>query len=394
MGEEKSDARLRSAVRSAVGGAVGATVGRAGHAARDFSQATVRDYIDDLEPYLIDETVPRIVEGVTPLLVDQVVPEVIDGVTEHLIEVTVPAVLAGLTPALVAELLPRILNDLEPYLQQELAPELVDALMPKIQAELAPQVVDALMPKIQAEVVPAILDEIVDDPRLRNLIREQSQGLFLDAIERLRNVVARVDDKAENFGRHVFGRAPRVAAVGTGDAPPEGRRLIYAGAVSRSVAFLLDISLVSFSISLGLNLLLGLQQGFFDSSTTSLDGLASLVVLFATPTYFALAWWLAGSTVGDFLMGLRICRRNGERLGFVASWVRSWTLLLFLIIWVVGMLPTAFSTNRRSWLDRVTRTQARYVGRPLWKSLASPAVASPAVAGTAVTGVAAPGRTE
>ena len=66
MGEEKSDARLRSAVRSAVGGAVGATVGRAGHAARDFSQATVRDYIDDLEPYLIDETVPRIVEGVTP----------------------------------------------------------------------------------------------------------------------------------------------------------------------------------------------------------------------------------------------------------------------------------------------------------------------------------------
>jgi len=55
----------------------------------------------------------------------------------------------------------------------------------------------------------------------------------------------------------------------------------------------------------------------------------------------------------------------------------------------VGMLPTAFSTNRRSWLDRVTRTQARYVGRPLWKSLASPAVA-----GTAVTGVAAPGPTD
>ncbi len=407
MGEDKSDARLRSAVRNAVGGAVEATVGRAGHAARDFSQATVRDYIDDLEPYLIDETVPRIVEGVTPLLVDQVVPEIIDGVTEHLIEVTVPAVLAGLTPALVAELLPRILNDLEPYLQEQLAPELVDALMPKIQEELAPQlvdalmpkiqeelapqVVDALMPKIQAEVVPAILDEIVDDPRLRNLIREQSQGLFLDALERLRNVVARVDDGAENFGRRLFGRAPRAAGVGNGEvgdgvAPPVGRRIIYAGAVSRSVAFMLDISLVSFSISLGLNLLLGLQQGFFDSSTTSLDGLASLVVLFATPTYFALAWWLAGSTVGDFLMGLRICRRNGARLGFVASWVRSWTLLLFLIVWIVGMLPTAFSTNRRSWLDRATRTQARYVGRPLWKSLASPPVASPPVAGPAVSG--------
>ena len=411
MGEDKPDARLRSAMRAAVGGAVEATVGRAGHAARDFSQATVRDYIDDLEPYLIDETVPRIVEGVTPLLVQQVVPEVIDGVTEHLIDVTVPAVLAGLTPALVAELLPRILSDLEPYLQQELAPDLVDALMPKIQAELAPQVVDALMPKIQAElapqvvdalmpkiqselapqvvdalmpkiqaeVVPAILDEIVDDPRVRNLIREQSQGLFLDAIERLRTVAAKVDDATENFGRRIFRRPPRPAASGPGPTLPEGRRIIYAGAVSRSVAFVLDISLVSFSIGLGLNLLLGLQQGFFENSTTSLDGLASLVVLFATPTYFALCWWLAGSTVGDFLMGLRICRRNGERLGFLASWVRSWTLLLFLIVWMVGMLPTAFSRDRRSWLDRVTRTQARYVGRPLWKPLGSGGVTGPAM---------------
>ena len=379
MGEDKPDARLRSAMRAAVGGAVEATVGRAGHAARDFSQATVRDYIDDLEPYLIDETVPRIVEGVTPLLVQQVVPEVIDGVTEHLIDVTVPAVLAGLTPALVAELLPRILSDLEPYLQQELAPDLVDALMPKIQAELAPQVVDALMPKIQSEVVPAILDEIVDDPRVRNLIREQSQGLFLDAIERLRTVAAKVDDTTENFGRRIFRRPPRPAASGPGPTLPEGRRIIYAGAVSRSVAFVLDISLVSFSIGLGLNLLLGLQQGFFENSTTSLDGLASLVVLFATPTYFALCWWLAGSTVGDFLMGLRICRRNGERLGFLASWVRSWTLLLFLIVWMVGMLPTAFSRDRRSWLDRVTRTQARYVGRPLWKPLGSGGVTGPAM---------------
>ena len=363
MGEDKPDARLRSAMRAAVGGAVEATVGRAGHAARDFSQATVRDYIDDLEPYLIDETVPRIVEGVTPLLVQQVVPEVIDGVTEHLIDVTVPAVLAGLTPALVAELLPRILSDLEPYLQQELAPDLVDALMPKI----------------QAEVVPAILDEIVDDPRVRNLIREQSQGLFLDAIERLRTVAAKVDDATENFGRRIFRRPPRPAASGPGPTLPEGRRIIYAGAVSRSVAFVLDISLVSFSIGLGLNLLLGLQQGFFENSTTSLDGLASLVVLFATPTYFALCWWLAGSTVGDFLMGLRICRRNGERLGFLASWVRSWTLLLFLIVWMVGMLPTAFSRDRRSWLDRVTRTQARYVGRPLWKPLGSGGVTGPAM---------------
>ena len=379
MGEDKPDARLRSAMRAAVGGAVEATVGRAGHAARDFSQATVRDYIDDLEPYLIDETVPRIVEGVTPLLVQQVVPEVIDGVTEHLIDVTVPAVLAGLTPALVAELLPRILSDLEPYLQQELAPQVVDALMPKIQAELAPQVVDALMPKIQSEVVPAILDEIVDDPRVRNLIREQSQGLFLDAIERLRTVAAKVDDATENFGRRIFRRPPRPAASGPGPTLPEGRRIIYAGAVSRSVAFVLDISLVSFSIGLGLNLLLGLQQGFFENSTTSLDGLASLVVLFATPTYFALCWWLAGSTVGDFLMGLRICRRNGERLGFLASWVRSWTLLLFLIVWMVGMLPTAFSRDRRSWLDRVTRTQARYVGRPLWKPLGSGGVTGPAM---------------
>ena len=65
------------------------------------------------------------------------------------------------------------------------------------------------MPKIRTEVVPLILDDIVDDPRVRDLIREQSQGLFLDALESVRENLADADVLVERVGRRLLRRPPR-----------------------------------------------------------------------------------------------------------------------------------------------------------------------------------------
>ena len=154
-----------------------ATVGRV----EDRVVSSTKGVIDDLEPYLAEETVPRIVDALMPYLVERVVPEVIDGLTERLATETGPAIVEGMTPKLADELVPVLLERMRPYLEAELVPAVVDGVTPHIIEKAGPQIVAGLMPYIQAEVVPEILDEFVDDPRVRDLIREQSLGLLWDA---------------------------------------------------------------------------------------------------------------------------------------------------------------------------------------------------------------------
>ena len=430
MAGGQQDQGLRGSVRRAVGDALDATVGRVGHTvggvAVDVTGATAQQVIEELEPYLIQEAIPRIVDGVTPHLVDQVVPQVIDGVQGHLVEVTVPQVVEGMTPQLVDALIPQILDRLRPYLEQELvppivdalmprlqaviapelvdalmpkirdevAPELLDALMPRIEAEIAPQLVDALLPKIRAEVVPTILEDIVDDPRVRDLIREQSQGLFLDALESLRGNLAGADDLVERFGRRLLRRPPRppaesAIALVLGTSPrgpgavrhtmdelaarrrewqampmppaPPGREQAYAGVVTRLLAMAVDIGLASWLLSQGLSSLVSLLNSIFGSIpgwlTVVLTGLAASLV----PLYLALCWWLGGRTLGSWLMGTRVCTPDGQNPGIWRSLVRAWAALLGIVVWIISTLVSLFDDRRRSLLDILVRTEVRYV---------------------------------
>jgi uncharacterized RDD family membrane protein YckC len=495
MADGPPDTGLRSGMRRAVGGALDATVGRVGHtvteAAMDVTGATAQQVIEDLEPYLISEAIPRIVDGLTPYLTDKVVPEVlegitdhlvadtvpdiVDGVTAHLVAVTVPQVVDGVTPRLVADLLPKLLEDLRPYLEAELvpriveglvpyiqeqvapelidglmpqirdevapqliealmprieeqiapqlidalmpkirdqiapdlvealmprirdevAPQLVDSLTPKIQDEVAPQLVDALMPKIRTEVVPLILDDIVDDPRVRDLIREQSQGLFLDALESVRENLADADVLVERFGRRLVRKSPRpqpesaltlmLDAAGDDDttparltrenlaeqrrawrampvppAPP-GREFAHAGAVTRLVAFALDTTLVAWLVSQGLSALISLLDTIFDPAPNWLVVGLSALAASLVPIYLGVCWWLAGRTLGSWLVGTRVCTPDGRNPGLVRALVRSWLGVLGLVVWVVSGVFSLFDPKRRSWLDGLMHTEVRYV---------------------------------
>lgn len=424
--------RVRRSVREArdaVDETLDATMSRVGSsvtgAAREVTAVTAQQVIEELEPYLIEETGPRIVEGITPYLVEHVVPEiltglhdhlvtttvpdVIDGVTEHLVEVTVPEVVAGVTPRLVDELLPALLADLTPYLndelvpqvvagltpllEQQIAPQLIDALMPQIEDEVAPRLVDGLLPKIRRDVVPTILDDIVDDPRIRDLIREQSQGLFLDALESLRENLADADDIAENVVRRLLGRRPRpvdesalaivMADAGAAESTrrtwealnerrrawleqpvppaPPGREHAHAGALTRLLALALDVTLLGWLVSQGLAALLDLLDSVFPGLPTWVAGLLTLASAGFVPIYLALCWWLTGRTLGSFLTGTRVCTPDGRRLRFLRSMVRAWLGVLGLFIWLITGALSAFDPKRRTLLDRLLHTEVRYV---------------------------------
>ncbi len=449
---------LRGSVRRAVGGALEATVGRVGEAAIDVTGVTAQQVIEEIEPYLIEEAIPRIVDGITPYLASSVVPEVlagvqghlvevtvpdvVDGVTEHLVGVTVPAVVEGVTPRLVEDLLPALLEDLRPYLEaelapriiagllpeistnvapelleslmptirdevapdlvealmpkieQEVAPRLVEALMPKIEQEVAPQVIDAVMPKIRAEVVPTILEDIVDDPRVRDLIREQSQGLFLDASEALRENLADGDDIVENLVRRLLRRPPRVLAesglalvvdaTSTGQAAtrrslseleaqradwsatpappaPPGREYAFAGVVTRGIALVIDISLTGWLISQGLSALVGLLDTLLDPIPSWLTGILTFLSFNLVPLYLAVAWTWLGRSIGSWMVGVRICTPDGRRLGPIRALVRAYLLVFGVIVWVATGFVALFDARRRTVLDMLMHSEERYL---------------------------------
>ena len=502
---------MAGGARDAADSAFDATVGRVGHsvgeAALEATNATAQQVIEDLEPYLVEEAIPRIVAGITPYLTDEVVPEVlagitdhlttvtipevVDGVSGHLVEVTVPEVVAGVTPRLVDDLLPRLLTDLQPYLEQQLvpqivdglvpyleqsiaprlidalmpklgdevapqlvntlmplitaeiapqlvdalmpkirdqvapdlldalmprieteiapqlvdalmpkirdqvAPDLLDALMPRIETEIAPQLVDALMPKIRQEVVPQILDDIVDDPRIRDLIREQSQGLFLDAFEGFRGALADLDTLVDTVGRRLLRRPPRrepetalqivLADTSPDDtkpvrlavedlskqravwralpAPPAppGRSFTYAGAVTRLLGLAIDLFVVGYLNTVLFSTLAGLLDSLFSGTppdwlTLTLLAIAAAVI----PSYLGMCYWALGRSLGMGIVGIRVCTPDGRRPGFLRAMVRAWVGMLGLVFWLATGAIALVDAKRRSLMDLLVHTEVRY----------------------------------
>jgi uncharacterized RDD family membrane protein YckC len=281
-----------------------------------------------------------------------------------------------------------------PKIEQEVAPRLVEALMPKIEQEVAPQVIDAVMPKIRAEVVPTILEDIVDDPRVRDLIREQSQGLFLDASEALRENLADGDDIVENLFRRLLRRPPRVLAesglalvvdaTSTGQAAtrrslseleaqradwsatpappaPPGREYAFAGVVTRGIALVIDISLTGWLISQGLSALVGLLDTLLDPIPSWLTGILTFLSFNLVPLYLAVAWTWLGRSIGSWMVGVRICTPDGRRLGPIRALVRAYLLVFGVIIWVATGFVALFDARRRTVLDMLMHSEERYL---------------------------------
>lgn len=343
-----------SLLRRAVEGALDATVSRIEGQAVGAARAVV----DDLEPYLTAETVPRVVDALVPHLIEKVVPQVVDGVTEHLVTTTVPQIVEGITPQLADELVPVLLERLRPYLESELVPALVEGLTPFLVETTAPQIVDGLMPKIRAEVVPVLLDDIVDDPRVRDLIREQSQGLLLDAVESFRQLLARGDDLVERVVRRV--RFARPALVVEDGPLPAGRRRSHAGALSRLVALGIDVGLVAFVATQGLAAVLGVIGSVVDEVPTWLVAGSATVAAMLMPAYLALGWWVWGRTLGGAVAGFAVVRADGRRLGPLRALARAVGFLALAPVWTLGMLRSSVDPSRRGWLDLVFRTRTPY----------------------------------
>jgi len=158
-----------------------------------------------------------------------------------------------------------------------------------------------------------------------------------------------------------------------------GRKLVgqYAGFVSRAVGLVLDyvvITAVVVGVALFANLLFSafrIDLATCSNSRSVISFGASacqagrwfLVFLAAIfgPFYFVVLWMLTGQTIGQRVMGVRVVRLSGRRVGFwrsLARWI-GYQVCIFTL--GLGFLWVLVDNRRMGWHDKIARTCVLYV---------------------------------
>ena len=138
----------------------------------------------------------------------------------------------------------------------------------------------------------------------------------------------------------------------------------YAGFVTRTVAFAIDVALVDLA-AVTVAIVVGLAVSAFDvpdvvlSVVIALGGLAYIAWLIG---YFALFWSTTGQTPGARAMGIRVvCERSGGVLGTRDSAIRVVGMVLAAIPFFAGFLLILVDRRRRGLQDLLARSVVVHV---------------------------------
>jgi uncharacterized RDD family membrane protein YckC len=137
----------------------------------------------------------------------------------------------------------------------------------------------------------------------------------------------------------------------------------YAGLVTRTLAFGLDIAIID-AVALVAGGVVALGLSAFDLPDTVKTVLAAtgaaLAILWSIG-YFAWFWSAAGQTPGDRVLGLQVIRADtGRPLPFTRATLRVFALLLSAIPFCAGFLMILFDDRRRALHDRLVGTVVVY----------------------------------
>ena len=140
----------------------------------------------------------------------------------------------------------------------------------------------------------------------------------------------------------------------------------YAGAVSRSVAFIIDLVIISTCCAIGISVLqlLGsffhLNIGEVLLNNPLLGTIAvGLGALFQS-LYFVVFWSINGQTPGKMLVGLRVIGVNGDKVGFLRAILRYFGYWLSAVVVLLGFLWVLIDQRRQGWHDKIGRTVVVY----------------------------------
>lgn len=137
----------------------------------------------------------------------------------------------------------------------------------------------------------------------------------------------------------------------------------YAGLVTRTIAFALDVAIIDI-VALLTGAIIGLGLSALDlpkQVRTVLVVVAGVLTLLWSIGYLAWFWSSSGQTPGDRVLGLRVVRAStGGTVSFKRGVVRVFALVLSALPFCLGFVMILFDSRRRALHDRIVRTVVVY----------------------------------
>jgi hypothetical protein len=104
----------------------------------------------------------------------------------------------------------------------QVVPRIVDDMMPYLVDHVMPQIIEGAMPQIRTRVRPVVMDDLSHDPRIRDLVLEQSRGMAGEAAQQVRATTADADDRVEAAYRRLRHGSSQAAGPGSESAGEAG----------------------------------------------------------------------------------------------------------------------------------------------------------------------------
>ena len=170
----------------------------------------------------------------------------------------------------------------------------------------------------------------------------------------------------------------RLFSSGMLNDEPDSLQGYYAGFISRAVAIIIDVVIISLVSAV----VIGALTLFFDLPSVKrfifwlnsiLPGSDQVFSALTGPRFAAIFFFLflylyfifffstTGQTVGKAIMGLRVVTTDGKRMGVKRSLIRTVCYTLSLAPLGLGFLWALGEDRRRAWHDKIAHTYVLYV---------------------------------
>jgi uncharacterized RDD family membrane protein YckC len=223
------------------------------------------------------------------------------------------------------------------------------ALVDALDSELVDEVWRRLLASDEAQ---RLVERIAEAPEIRAAISAQSVGMIEDVGHTIGNGTRRLDAVVERIARRILLRRRR--------SEPTDR----AGAVTRGLAFALDVLIVNLGFS-GLAAVIALIASAFTGNGNGVSDqalVAGTFLWFVLGGFYLVAFWsLAGQTLGMRFLGIRLAV-EGPGLPFRRSLKRLIGMGLAWIPFGLGYLGIVLDERRRDWGDRLSDADVVYDG--------------------------------
>jgi uncharacterized RDD family membrane protein YckC len=242
--------------------------------------------------------------------------------------------------------------------------EVAEAVVKALDTDVADRVWAELLASPKAQM---LVERIAEAPEVRAAIAQQGVGLITDIGRRLTVITEALDDAAERVAHGMLRRPGHEAETN------------QVGLVTRALAAVVDLALISALLSIGSGLLASIVPAVSGGS----DGLSiwgvltfGVVGVLIGGSLFVAFWALVGQTPGMRFLSIHLDADGSREIGLRRAIRRVLAIPVSLLPLGLGFLAILLSPERRGWHDRIAGTTVLYDDDPVrapWSRIERPA---------------------